>query len=180
MAIEPDELKADIIYQVGALLGFCISSGVPLRHVKPHGALYNMAAVDRKVAQATVSAVQSLDKDLVLFAPCGSALEMAGQEAGLRVAREAFADRLYDGQGRLVARSLGGILTPERAAKQALDIAIGKGVHAENGDWLPISADTLCVHGDGKHALETARAVNRALKAAGVVLRPVFNPFQNG
>ncbi len=161
LGISPREAEADVIYQVGALMGFCLAAGVRLQHVKPHGALYHQAAGDRELARAVVRAVKALDPALIIFAPAGSALHEEAERAGLRVAREAFADRGYDASGRLLPRGHpGALLAGEAAAAQAVRLALGGG------------ADTLCLHSDTPGAAETARAVRDALLASGVSLRP--------
>lgn len=173
LAISPEELEADMIYQIGALLGFCLANGVPMQHVKPHGALYNAAAEDRQLAAAIARAVRSVDKRLMLLAPYGSALALEGERAGLRVAYEAFADRAYGTNGQLVPRSQGGVLPPDSAARQALDIVLRGRVRTVAGGWVAMRADTICVHGDSPEAPQAVRAIWEALTGAGVSLRPL-------
>lgn len=172
--VSPRELEAVVLYQVAALKGFCDAAGVKLQHVKPHGTLYHVAASDEAVARAVAGAVRAVGADLILLTPPGSFLARAGEEAGLPVAREAFADRAYGADGRLVPRGApGAILPPEVAARQALGLAREGRVRVAEGNELPMEADTICLHGDGPHALETALAVRQALLEAGVQLRPV-------
>jgi len=168
----PDEVYDDVLYQIGALAAFCRAAGVALAHVKPHGALYNHAALDAPTAEAIVAAVRACDPALAVFAPPGSALLRAAQDAGLPALAEAFADRAYDQDGTLRSRRLPGALLddPEDAARQALDIARDGRVRAHDGTWLPLSAATICLHGDAPGALERARAVRQALQQAGIAI----------
>lgn len=171
--LPPEEVEAAVIYQVGALLGFCRAVGVPLVHVKPHGAMYNQAVGDRGLARAIAGAIAAVDRRLILFAPPGSELERAGLQAGLRVAREAFADRRYRPDGTLVPRGEPDALIKDaaEAARQAILLAARGRLSGAAGE--PLGADTICVHGDTPEALVLARAVRRALEEAGVAVRPV-------
>jgi UPF0271 protein len=175
MAMAPEELEAAIIYQIGALAGIAGAAGSQLRHVKPHGALYNRAAVDRSVAEVVAAAVRAYPADLVLVGLAGSFLPEAGREAGLPVAAEAFADRAYERDGTLRSRRLpGAVLSrPADAAAQAVSIARDGHVRSHDGGIVPVHADTLCVHGDTPGAPEYARAVRRALEEAGVAVEPL-------
>ena len=162
IAASPHEVEADVIYQVGALAAFARSHGARLVHVKPHGALYNQAAVDQALAGAIARATARVDRELVLVGLASSAtMRRAAEEAGLRYAAEAFADRAYEPDGSLRPRRLPGavITDPEQAAAQALGIA-------REG-----RAETICLHGDNPHALAIARAVRRAFEAAGIEVR---------
>ncbi len=169
--LSPAQVEADVAYQVGALLGICRAARVPLRHVKPHGALYHRAAGDPVLARAVVRAVAAVDRNLALFVPPRSALEREGERAGLRVAREGFADRCYRHDGSLVPRHERGALIedPEEAARQAVRL-VTEGLRAGGAGAVPL--DTICLHGDTPRALAIARSVRRALESAGVVLRP--------
>jgi UPF0271 protein len=167
LLLSPNELRQLVRDQIEALRALA-----PLRHVKPHGALYNLAARDATVAQAVAEAVRDTDAALVLVGLAGSESLAAGRAAGLRVAGEFFADRGYAPDGTLAPRGTqGALLGVEAAVAQVLRfIATGK-VHATDGTDLAIEAETVCVHGDGPHALELARALRPALTAAGVVVR---------
>jgi 5-oxoprolinase (ATP-hydrolysing) subunit A len=170
----PAEVEADVVYQVGALAAFARSHGARLVHVKPHGALYNQAATDEALARAIARAVARVDRDLVLVGLAGSApMRRAAEDAGLRYAAEAFADRGYRADGSLVPRSApGAVLSdPDQAAAQALRIAREGTVVTAEGVAVSLRADTLCLHGDNPHALAIARAVRRALHAAGVLVQ---------
>jgi len=171
MRLPAAEVEADVVYQVGALLAFARAHGAPLRHVKPHGALYNQAADDRELAQAIARGVARVDPGLVLVGLAGSpAMREAAAAAGLRFAAEAFVDRAYDARGRLAPRSQPGavIADPAAAATAALRLARDRAVVALDGRELAVEADTLCLHGDNPRALDVARAVREALAGAGV------------
>jgi len=174
IAASPHEVEADVIYQVGALAAFARSHGARLVHVKPHGALYNQAAVDEALAGAIARATARVDRELVLVGlASSSAMRRAAEEAGLRYAAEAFADRAYEADGSLRPRRLPGavITDPEQAAAQALGIARDGLVRAASGAEVALRAETICLHGDNPHALAIARAVRRAFEAAGIEVR---------
>jgi UPF0271 protein len=158
-------IRAWVVEQIEALAEVAGREGVRLAHVKPHGALYNVAALDAEVAGAIAEAVRSIDAGLVLVGLSGSKLIEAGRAAGLRVLNEAFADRRYATAVRLVSRETFGALIhdPARAAEQALSLACGEGVLAASGERLVVRADTLCLHGDTPGAIALARAVHAAL-----------------
>lgn len=155
MAISPREAYDLTVYQVGALAGFAVSEGGRLQHIKPHGALYHMANADAALAEAIVEAAYKIDPELILFAPPEGALLAAAGKIGLSCAREAFADRAYGADGKLLPRTAPNAVLEdeEAAADQALRLAE--------------AADTLCVHGDHPHAAGMARAVRTRLEAAG-------------
>ena len=172
MAVTPNEAYAMTLYQIGALHGFARAAGTRLRHVKPHGALYNMAARDAKLADAIAQATRDFDPSLCLFGLAGSALLGAGLEAGLSVAAEAFADRSYRADGSLQPRHEPGAVITEsdQAIAQAMAIAREGSVRAIDGQIITLQADTLCVHGDGAHAVAFARSLHAALEAAGMIV----------
>ena len=146
-------------------------AGTFLRHVKPHGAMYNRAARDPEMAGTIARAIFDLDPTLVLVGLAGSASVAAASAAGLRVAAEGFADRRYEADGSLRSRRLNGaLLGPRDAAAQAVSIARDRRVTAQDGSTRPVEADTICVHGDGPEAVAVARAVRAALEKAGVVV----------
>jgi UPF0271 protein len=171
IAAPPDEIEADVLYQAGALAAFVHSHGARLTHVKPHGALYNQAARDATLARAIARAVARLGGGVALVGLAGSAaLRDAAQAEGLRFAAEAFVDRAYDAGGRLVPRADPGALVedPAVAAERALRIVREGVVISIDGRPVGLRADTLCLHGDGRHALVIARAVREALERGGV------------
>jgi UPF0271 protein len=173
MEMPPQELEAAVLYQVAAVAGFARAAGTELRHVKPHGALYNRAARDAAVAEPVARAVARVSTALVLVGPPGSVLLDAGVAVGLPTAAEAFADRAYEPDGSLRSRSLpGALLTDSEAvAHQALTIARDGRVTALDGSTIRLRADTICLHGDTPGAVRHARAVRAALEAAGVEIR---------
>ena len=170
MALSPDEVRDCVLYQLGALSGFARAEGVALRHVKPHGALYNVAARDAAIAEAIAHAVREFDPSLVLVGLAGSLLIDAGRALGLPVAEEAFADRAYEPDGSLRDRRLPGavLASHEAAVAQALAIVRDGAVRAFSGELVPLRADTLCIHGDTPGAAAFAQAVRAGLEACGV------------
>jgi UPF0271 protein len=171
----PTDLEAAIVYQVGALRAFCGGAGVEMRHVKAHGALYNRAAADRRVADAVARAVRRCGADLILVGLAGSELIAAGRDAGLAVAAEGFPDRAYESDGSLRSRRLAGAVIVDSAevARRAVVMARDGHVVAVDGTRVPLRADTLCLHGDTPGAVEHARAVQTALAEAGIDVAPV-------
>lgn len=165
----PDEAEGYILYQIGALAAFARQEGVELRHVKPHGALYNQACTDRTLADVIARAVKSFDKNLVLVGLAGSALIKAGIGIGLRVANEAFPDRRYNSDGTLASRKQTGALVavPEDVAANAVALARDGIVFAGKR----VRIDTLCLHGDNAHAAQNAQLVRAGLEKAGVTVR---------
>jgi UPF0271 protein len=164
-----------VLYQVAALDGFIRSRHGTLRHVKPHGALYNQAAKDLELARAVARGVKRFHPTLVLVGLAGSKLVQAAKEVGLPVAEEAFADRRYLPDGSLMPRDRpGAVLTdPEDAAAQATLIATERCVAAEGGLRIPLRADTLCLHGDTPGARSIAVAIRDRLTAAGIPIAPL-------
>ena len=170
MAVSPEEAYALTLYQIGALHAFAHAAGTRLAHVKPHGALYNMAARELKLAAAIATAVRDFSPALRLVGLAGSALVQAGLDAGLPVAAEAFADRRYRADGSLQPRREAGAVIEDSAESvaQALAITRGEPLRAVDGSALVLRADTLCLHGDTPHAVESARGLRLALEAAGL------------
>jgi UPF0271 protein len=175
LGLAPAEVELWVLAQIGALAAIARAFGVRLQHVKAHGALYNAASDDPALAEAIAAAVRGYDPNLALVASAGSVQAAAGRAAGLRVAEEAFADRGYDAAGRLLPRGQAGALVgaPEAAARRAVGLVREGGLHAADGTWLAVHADTLCVHSDTPGASALAAAVRSALVAAGVRLRPL-------
>jgi 5-oxoprolinase (ATP-hydrolysing) subunit A len=171
----PDELEAALIYQIAAVAGLARAAGAELRHVKPHGALYNRAAQDQHLAETIARAVRRFSSELILVGLAGSRLVDAGRAAGLVVAAEAFPDRAYEADGSLRSRRLPGAVLIDSAAvaARAVEMARAGAVTASDGTVIPIRADTLCLHGDTPGAVEHARAVRDALEGAGVSIAPV-------
>ncbi len=175
MQLSAEEIENTVLYQIGALAAFCRAHAIPLVHVKAHGALYNMAATDVALARAIVRGVARFDRRLVVVGLASSAaMADAAASEGLPYAREAFADRAYNPDGTLRSRQVPGALIaePARAARQAVDIAHGF-VIAHDGTRVPLSAQTICLHGDNPAAAENARAVRRALAEASIEVKPL-------
>lgn len=170
IAISPDEAYNMTIYQIGALSGFLKAEGLTMQHVKPHGALYNMAAVDQKLSEAIAKAVYDFDLELILFGLAGSELIKAGEQIGLRTASEVFADRTYQADGTLTPRSQPDALIQDDAAAvmQVIQMVKDGTVTSQQGQAVRLQADTVCIHGDGAHALTFAKTIRKELKAAGI------------
>lgn len=167
MKISPVEAKNMVTYQLGALEAFLRKSGSSLQHVKPHGALYNMAGKDRDLALAICEAVVEFDPNLILLGLAGSELYQASQSMGLASAQEFFSDRAYEEDGSLVARSKpGAMIVDEAEAIERVIRAVRQNrVRAITGEDIPITADSICIHGDGAKALEFAVKIRQALNA---------------
>ncbi|MFC3549760.1 LamB/YcsF family protein [Lysobacter cavernae] len=174
LALARDEIALLILSQLARLSALAADEGVRLTHVKPHGALYNVAADDRIVAEAIVAAVTDFDPGLVLYGLSGSDLTAAGEAAGLHVAHEVFAERGYGGSGRLLPRDTPGavIESLDAAITQVQRLATRGEVVADDGRVVALRADTLCLHGDRADAPAFARAVRAALEADGIRVLP--------
>jgi UPF0271 protein len=172
MRVSTAEVEDLVAYQIGALAGVAANEGIRLSHVKPHGALYNMAARDAAIAAAIARAVRAVDASLVLFGLSGSQLIAAGERAGLRVASEVFADRGYRPDGSLAPRGTPGAVMTDSAAvaARAVEMASRQTVAALDGTSVSVKADTICIHGDTPGAAALARAVRDALTAAGITV----------
>lgn len=182
MRITPDEAYEMVVYQIGALMGFVRSEHAVLRHVKPHGALYNMAASDPALAEAIAEAVYRVHPELILYGLAGSELTKAGVHRGLLVVEEAFADRTYRIDGSLTPRTEAhAVLNDSDACAEQAALIVKQGiVWTSDGGSIPIAADTLCIHGDGPHALEFAKAIRQRLDREGVQVKaPDLRPFSS-
>jgi UPF0271 protein len=175
LPLTPAEVEAHVLAQLGALYAVARAEGVTLRHVKPHGALYNVAAVTPPIAEAIARAVAAFSRDLVLVGLANSQLVAAGEAAGLRVAREAFADRGYSADGTLLPRGAPGalILDPADNLAHALRIVADGHALAPDGAPVPVAANTLCLHGDTPGAAARAAHLRQGLEQAGVQVRPL-------
>ncbi len=173
MDITPQEAYAMVLYQVGALQAFTTAAHVPLQHVKPHGALYNMAAKDKALAAAIAQAVHDVNPQLILYGLAGSYLISEGKKIGLQTASEVFADRTYQPDGTLTPRSQpDAMVTDEELAISRVLRMIQEGVvTAQNDADIPVQADTICIHGDGAKALAFAHKIRTALEAHDVAVR---------
>lgn len=174
IAYEFAELRDEILYQLGALDGFCRVVGTRVRHLKPHGALYHAVAHDESQAAAVVAAVAEYDDQLPLLCPPGSVLAQLATGAGLRAVGEGFADRGYLPNGRLVPRGAPDALItdPELMARQAVRIATDRTVVAVDGSVIPCPAQSICLHGDTPGAVRCAELIRAVLVDAGVPLSP--------
>jgi len=177
LAIGADAIAALVIRQVGALASVCAGLGARLNHVKPHGALYNIAARDREVADAIATAVREFDPTLILFGLSGSCLTDAGRAHGLQVAHEVFAERAYDADGRLAPRGTPGAVIDDLDASlvQVRRLLRAGAVVARDGSVVPLRADTLCLHGDRADAVAFAGALRAVLESEGVAVRAPGN-----
>lgn len=170
MDISPREAYQMVVYQIGALQAFVTAQGGIMHHVKPHGALYNMAAKREDLAIGIAQAVFKVNPTLTLYGLAGSQLIKAGQKVGLKVANEVFADRTYQPDGSLTPRSHPQALIHDasQAVTQVMEMVKKGKVTAITGDQLSISAETLCLHGDSPHALTFARTIRGKLEEAGI------------
>ncbi|CAM4301031.1 UPF0271 protein [Pedobacter westerhofensis] len=172
MAVSPEEAYDLVVYQIGALAAFVKSEGGILHHVKPHGALYNMAAVNRELAAAIAEAVYKVEPGLILYGLSGSELIAEGAKAGLKVANEVFADRAYQQDGRLTSRKLADAMVTDDllAISRVLRMVKEGKVKSQQGVDIDITVDTICIHGDGKHAVLFAEKIYTAFKKEGIAM----------
>lgn len=164
MQLPPETVYAQVVYQLGALAAITRAEGGNMVHVKPHGMLYNQAATDAVLADAIARAVQAVDPALRLVGLAGSELIHAGERLGLQTRQEVFADRRYQNNGTLVPRTQPDAMIEgdELAVDQTLSMIQQQKVLSREGVWVPVKADTVCLHGDGEHALTFARRLRRA------------------
>lgn len=170
MAVSAKEVYNMVLYQVGALAALAKAEGAKLHHIKPHGALYNMAATKPALAEAIAEAMYKYDPELILYGLAGSALVSAGEKLGLATASEVFADRTYQHDGTLTPRSQPDALIsePEQAVQQVVRMVTEGKVQSRQGTEVSIKADTICIHGDGLHALRFAQIINESLRAENI------------
>ena len=170
--ISPQEAYDIVLYQIGALNGFLQAEGGRMQHVKPHGALYNMAAKNKELALAIAEAVYKINSDLILFGLSGSELIRAGQSIGLKTASEVFADRTYQDDGSLTSRLEKDALieSDEAAVAQVITMVKEGKVLSQQGTDVAIKADTICIHGDGAHALSFASHVKKSLQLSEITV----------
>ncbi len=170
MKLSKGEARTYTMYQIGALEAFCKAAGVPLYHVKPHGAFYNMAAKDYDLALAICEGIAAVNPELILLGLSKSQMEVAAKAVGLSFKREVFADRAYEDDGTLVARSKpGSMIEDEELAIRRIIGMIKQGkVTSVSGKEIELQADSICVHGDGAKALEFVKMIRSALQAEGI------------
>jgi UPF0271 protein len=173
MKMPAEEIFDIVIYQVSALKGICEVFGAKLHHVKPHGALYNMAAKDAEISRKIAEAVKAIDEDLIFYGLSGSFLISEAEKIGLKTASEVFADRTYQADGSLTPRSEPNALIKdtESAIEQVLQMINTQTITATNGENISIKAETICIHGDGENALDFARTINQKLTESGVLIK---------
>lgn len=174
MDVAPDDLTADVIYQIGALQGLARAAGTRVTYVKPHGALYNTIADDARQADAVIAGIRAVNPSLVLMGLAGAPVLERARAAGLTVVAEAFADRAYTAAGALVSRRQKGAVLhdPDLIAARMLRLATEGVLEAEDGSILRLEADSICVHGDSPGAVAIAARVRDALVAGGVSVAP--------
>jgi 5-oxoprolinase (ATP-hydrolysing) subunit A len=173
MKLSPPEVYDIVVYQIGALAAFAKSCKTRLHHIKPHGALYNTAAKDKALALAIAKAVIDVDDQLIFVGLSGSLMVEEAKKLGLKAVNEVFADRTYQDDGSLTPRSLSNAMIedPRVAARQVLQMIQRKTVTTTSGKEIPVIAETVCIHGDGKHAVDFAKAIVAVLKENHVDIR---------
>ncbi|MGV7031313.1 LamB/YcsF family protein [Methylobacterium symbioticum] len=171
----PEDVEKAVLYQVGALLALAQDAGTPVRHVKTHGALGNLANEDSDLALAVARAIRTLDRDLIFVVMPGLETERAGERLGLRMAREVYADRAYADTGNLVSRKLPGAVLhePEAVSARVLRMLEDGAITSLSGRRIPTRIDTVCVHGDTPGAVAMGRRLRDDLAARGITLRPM-------
>ncbi len=173
MQVSPDELKNYVKYQIGALNAFVVSEGGKLQHVKPHGAMYNMAAKDKVLADAIAEAIVEVDSSLVLMGLSGSQLLKSAKDKGLKTASEVFADRAYQKDASLVPRSVEGAVIHDKnkAVSQVIQMITEGTVTAITGEVVPLHAESICVHGDSEQALAFIELIHERLEKENINIR---------
>ncbi|UIO45024.1 LamB/YcsF family protein [Brevibacillus brevis] len=176
MEISPEEAYDLVVYQIGALQAFVRAEGGVMHHVKPHGALYNMAATRPALAESIALAIYKVNPELVLYGLAGSELTRAGEKIGLITAHEVFADRTYQQDGTLTPRSQPNaiISDQQQSLQQVIRMVCDGRVLTQQGVDIPIQADSICIHGDGAHALAFAQSIREALSGAGITIAARF------
>tara|TARA_B100000029_G_C17398081_1_gene895990 strand:- start:256 stop:1029 length:774 start_codon:yes stop_codon:yes gene_type:complete len=169
------ELKKLIIDQIDILSNIADERGMKVTHVKPHGALNNMACENYDLARIISETIMEVNKELIFLVPTGSQMEKAGKKIGMKIATEIFADRNYEDDGNLVSRSKKNALItdPEIAKKHVIKMVENQALNCYSGKQIPCEIDSICVHGDGKSAVNTARKIREGLIISGVTLNPL-------
>lgn len=177
MAITPQEGYDMVVYQIGALQAFLTIYNEPMQHVKPHGALYQMASKDRELAEAIAQAVYDVSPSLVLFGLSGSELTKAGEKIGLRTAHEVFADRTYQSDGSLTSRSQADALITDQkqSVSQVIKMVTEGKVISRQQTEVPLQADTVCIHGDGEYAVEFAKYISETLTHNHISVTAIYS-----
>ncbi|MCG7336863.1 LamB/YcsF family protein [Sporosarcina sp. ACRSM] len=177
MSITPQEGYDMVVYQIGALQAFLTIHNETMQHVKPHGALYQMASKDRELAEAIAQAVYDVSPSLVLFGLSGSELTRAGERIGLRTAHEVFADRTYQADGSLTSRAQADALITdqEHSVSQVIKMVTEGKVTSQQQTEVSLQADTICIHGDGVHAVEFAKYINETLTSKNISVTAIYS-----
>ncbi len=175
MSLSPDEAYSYILYQLGALNAFVRAQGGEIAHIKPHGAMYNTGCKDISLATAICSAASDFDKNIIVLAPVGSCFEQAASSLGLQFVGEFFADRAYNSDGSLVARSIDGAVIEDEslAAQRVVQMAKQGTVKCIDGSVIPISCGSVCVHGDNAHAVKLAQTIRETLTQNGIAVQSI-------
>ena len=169
------EISKLITDQINILSNIASSSGIKVTHVKPHGALNNMACENYELAKTISESIIQVNKDLIFLVPTGSQMEKAGKKLGMKIAAEIFADRNYEDDGNLVSRSKDNaiITDPEIAKKHVIKMVENQALNCYSGKQIPCEIDSICVHGDGKSAVSTAKEIKEGLIKSGIILKPL-------
>ena len=169
------EISNLIIDQINILSNIASSLGIKVTHVKPHGALNNMACEDYELAKTISESIIQVNKDLIFLVPTGSQMEKVGKKLGMKIAAEIFADRNYEDDGNLVSRSKDNamITDPEIAKKHVIKMVENQALNCYSGKQIPCEIDSVCVHGDGKSAVSTAKEIKKGLIKSGIILKPL-------
>jgi len=173
--LSSDEITKLIIDQINILSDIAINAGVKVTHVKPHGALNNMACENYDLAKVISESIMQVDKELIFLVPTGSQMEKAGKKLEMKIAAEIFADRNYEDDGNLVSRSKENamITDPEIAKKHVIKMVENQALNCYSGKQIPCEIDSICVHGDGKSAVSTAKEIKEGLIKSGIILKPL-------
>ena len=173
--LPPDEIKKIVIDQINILSNIANNKGIKVTHIKPHGALNNMACENYDLAKIIAETIIEVNKELIFLVPTGSQMEKAGKKLGIKIAAEIFADRNYEDDGNLVSRSKKNALItdPEIAKKHVIKMVEKQALNCYSGKQIPCEIDSICVHGDGKSAVNTAKKIKEGLIASGVTLNPL-------
>ena len=173
--LSSSEISKLIVDQINILSNIANSSGIKVTHVKPHGALNNMACEDYELAKIISDSIIQVNKDLIFLVPTGSQMEKAGKKLDMKIATEIFADRNYEDNGNLVSRSKSNamITDPEIAKKHVIKMVENQALNCYSGKQIPCEIDSVCVHGDGESAVKTAKQIREGLIKAGVTLNPL-------
>ena len=173
--LSPNEIKKLVIEQINILSNIAEKKGTKVTHVKPHGALNNMACEDYDLAKIISESIIQVNKELIFLVPTGSQMEIAGKKLGMKIAAEIFADRNYEDNGNLISRSKENALItdPEVAKKHVIKMVENQSLNCFSGKQIPCEIDSICVHGDGESAVNTAKQIREGLITSGVTLNPL-------